>query len=593
MAESTVIDVILNLKDEMTAKLSGIGLSVGGVATNLSKFGGIVAGAMTAATAGTAAFGVSAIKAFGDAQASQARFEQSMKQVAKASDEQIASLRDQQNALMQITRFDDDAIASGQGFLATFQLSSKQVQDLTPRLLDMAEGLRDSTGATIGLEGASNMLGKAIQLGTVGMLQKAGVTIPGTTKAMQDLFKKNFELANVQERVAMIGELVDGNFKGQAESAGKTLAGSLDILKNNYGNLQEAVGQTLIEGLKVNEWLPGLTQKIIALIPTIEGIVKALFDWGTTAWNSLAPVRDVFSQVWATVSGFFDDMENRKAAVVATLTVLTLAFGLWAASVLLAMAPIILTIGAIGTAVFFLYKAWDTNWGGIQEKTQIVLQALTTAWNEYAMPLFKEIGKRVGELVEWWKQNWDTIKLIFDGAWKIMKGLFEIGWALISGTIKVAIDLFTGNWKKAWEDVKSAFAGVWNGIKDIFSGIWEGIKGVFLSGMNWVIDKINGFIDKANSVSIPGTDIHIKKIPRLATGTNFVPQDMLAVIHRGEAVVPRQYNPAAGGRATGGNITIQITGDNHFSTEADQEALIEKIKSALSREQERATWGIA
>jgi hypothetical protein len=32
-----------------------------------------------------------------------------------------------------------------------------------------------------------------------------------------------------------------------------------------------------------------------------------------------------------------------------------------------------------------------------------------------------------------------------------------------------------------------------------------------------------------------------------ATGTNFVPQDMVAMIHKGEAIVPRQYNPAIGG----------------------------------------------
>lgn len=36
-------------------------------------------------------------------------------------------------------------------------------------------------------------------------------------------------------------------------------------------------------------------------------------------------------------------------------------------------------------------------------------------------------------------------------------------------------------------------------------------------------------------------------ITGLATGTNFVPQDMLAMIHQGEAIVPKQYNPAIGG----------------------------------------------
>lgn len=36
-------------------------------------------------------------------------------------------------------------------------------------------------------------------------------------------------------------------------------------------------------------------------------------------------------------------------------------------------------------------------------------------------------------------------------------------------------------------------------------------------------------------------------LPAFATGTNYVPHDMVAMIHEGEAVVPKQYNPAAGG----------------------------------------------
>lgn len=43
-------------------------------------------------------------------------------------------------------------------------------------------------------------------------------------------------------------------------------------------------------------------------------------------------------------------------------------------------------------------------------------------------------------------------------------------------------------------------------------------------------------------------------IPKLATGTNYVPQDMLALIHQGEAVVPAAYNPNNGG--SGGNAQV-------------------------------------
>ena len=34
-----------------------------------------------------------------------------------------------------------------------------------------------------------------------------------------------------------------------------------------------------------------------------------------------------------------------------------------------------------------------------------------------------------------------------------------------------------------------------------------------------------------------------------AQGTNYVPHDMLAQIHQGEAIVPARYNPANGGNA--------------------------------------------
>lgn len=49
--------------------------------------------------------------------------------------------------------------------------------------------------------------------------------------------------------------------------------------------------------------------------------------------------------------------------------------------------------------------------------------------------------------------------------------------------------------------------------------------------------------------------------PKLATGTNYVPYDgFKAELHEGEAVVPKKYNPAAGGQAGGDiNITQQIS----------------------------------
>lgn len=49
----------------------------------------------------------------------------------------------------------------------------------------------------------------------------------------------------------------------------------------------------------------------------------------------------------------------------------------------------------------------------------------------------------------------------------------------------------------------------------------------------------------------------------LDTGTNYVPQDMIAQIHEGEAVVPKEFNPAAGGgglTASGGDTHLHFHG---------------------------------
>jgi hypothetical protein len=36
-------------------------------------------------------------------------------------------------------------------------------------------------------------------------------------------------------------------------------------------------------------------------------------------------------------------------------------------------------------------------------------------------------------------------------------------------------------------------------------------------------------------------------LPKFDVGTNYVPQTMAAIVHKGEAIVPAKYNPAAGG----------------------------------------------
>ena len=85
-----------------------------------------------------------------------------------------------------------------------------------------------------------------------------------------------------------------------------------------------------------------------------------------------------------------------------------------------------------------------------------------------------------------------------------------------------------------------------------------------------VIDGQNLFADPGGSIWDSRT-IEMAKtmygLPSFAVGTNYVPRDMLAQIHEGEAIVPKAYNPAAGGG----------------SSNAKLEGLVEALTSEVKR----------
>jgi len=164
--------------------------------------------------------------------------------------------------------------------------------------------------------------------------------------------------------------------------------------------------------------------------------------------------------------------------------------------------------------------------------------------------------------------------------------------------LKTAVDTTVGGMKDAFNDLVSGLTWLWdkilgiknniantftnlgNGIKNVFEGVRNGIVNAF-SGIgnlikapiNAIIDAINKVIKKINSMEVPdwvpgigGSHTNFPTIPKLATGTNYVPNDMLAEIHKGEMIVPKKFNPYANGTnfnsivssGTGNNIIVNI-----------------------------------
>lgn len=166
--------------------------------------------------------------------------------------------------------------------------------------------------------------------------------------------------------------------------------------------------------------------------------------------------------------------------------------------------------------------------------------AIQKLWDNFLKPFIDSV---LHVFVDGFRSAFDLIMDIFgtffDSAGNTIDAVVEI----FSGLIDFIVGVFTGDWEKAW-----------NGVKDVFKGIVNRIITTFENGMNFIIDIVNGFLGKINSVVSAVGDIvgaswdiglHLEpiKIPRLATG-GIVPRATTALIGEAgrEAVLPLENN---------------------------------------------------
>jgi tape measure domain-containing protein len=276
------------------------------------------------------------------------------------------------------------------------------------------------------------------------------------------------------------------------------------------------------------EWIKSTWQVVAEWFDT--NIIQPLADFFTGLWDGIKQLAsDAWSgivEIWQTVSEWFNT-------------------------------------NVIQPVAKFFAGLWD----GIKEAASNAWDGIVEAWNAATSWFDTNI---IQPLVNFFTNLWDGIKQLANDAWN---GIVEI-WQVVSGWFdtniiqpiaQFFIDLWEGIkevWNKAagWFDthVIQPLVGVFNdlktGIIDIWDGIWGGIKSVvnsIIGGINILISGLNQIHfdvpDWVPGIGGKGFGISIPLIPKLATGTNYIPQDMFAYLHEGEAVVPKKYNPDATG----------------------------------------------
>ncbi len=515
-------------------KMKDLGSRMAGIGGMLAK-AALVAGTVAIVALGNELY--RSVDAAAQAQEVQAQLNavlESTGGVAGVTADQVNELADKFSGL---TKFEDEAIISGENMLLTFTNIGKDIfPQVTETMLDMSQALGQD------LTASAMQLGKALNdpIQGVSALRRVGVAF---TEEQEKMIKSLVESGNLQEAQTMILQELQKEFGGSAEAAGKTFAGQLTILQNKLGNIRESIGTKLLPVLMqlATTFSDYLNQPEVQKF--IEDAGTALADFAETAISKLP---DVFK----TIQQGFGWLQDNKGVIVAVLAVLTASMVAFAWSTIAASLPIILVMAAIGLAAYVLYEAWTNNWGGIQEKTaafwawlQPVLQGI---WNWLSV----NIPVAIQNFQTWWSNTlpvimevWSAITDAWDAGMQFIEDLTsgKLGaiseiWSNTTSFIQDYISRGFANIKMIFAAFKAAFSGDWRTfgllLGQIWRNTWDGLLSMVRTAGSNIKSAISGLISTLTSLwrSINWTSVGTTIMNQVWTGIRNVIPNILSAI---------------------------------------------------------------
>lgn len=273
--------LIIKLKDEASAGMKSM-------AGTLAK--------VAAAVAAVKVVVMDSIKAYMEQETVTNKMNNALKTQGIYSKELSAEMVAYSKSIQNTTTFSDEAVISQMSLLTTFGLAGKEMKQASEAARNM------STSLGIDLNSATMLVGKAFQ-GNTAALSRYGIQIEEG-------------LTPTEKFAAVMGQL-NSRFGGASAAATNTYAGKLAMLKNQFGEVQEEVGQALIPVLG---WLATQLAKVFNIINQFGGLGNTLalmfasfgagiVDFVTTALTSIPGVSQLFKMMGIDLKGISDQLD--------------------------------------------------------------------------------------------------------------------------------------------------------------------------------------------------------------------------------------------------------------------------------------------
>lgn len=308
-------------------------------------------------------------------------------------------------------------------------------------------------------------------------------TVAGTTAMSGFLAIVNSSDADFEKLTNAINDC-DGAAKEMSEIMIDNAKGQLTIIKSQLEGIAIQLSQYVFPFIKsILSLIQTLLTKLSELTPTQQKILLIV----TGLIIALGPLLIVIGKIGTGISSLISAFKFLGPLLSGAKTAV--------AGFAAGFNPVILIIAAVAAAVvgigYLIYKNWDD----ICSWTRNLADNISAIWNNIT-----EFFKNLFSID--WTETFGLIGNLLNGVYANIENFINAFKEIFKGIITFIKGVFTGDWKMAWEGVKSIFKGVF----DLLYSIAVSPLNMIISAINLMISGLNKVIEGINKIKIPDWD---------------------------------------------------------------------------------------